>query len=100
MRLAFRNTLHLLSIYLAVLAGAAMLQLLAFESGVQRETARLFAREVASALTEPSLDRLMQADVEARRSLKSMIEQLTRHSQVVSSIAVVDRNGRVVASDD
>src|SRR5262245_19230191 len=103
MRLAFRTTLHLLSVYvgvLVILTIAAMLQLLALEARVQKETARLSAREVAEARTGPSLDRLMHADREARQSLRTLIEQLTRHSQVVSSIKVVDQTGRVVASDD
>ena len=103
MRLALKNTLFLFGAYAAilfVLVGVAVFQLLALEAGVRKETAQLFAREVASALTEPSLDRLLQADREARQSLKTLIEQLTRNSQVVTSVSVVDRNGRVVASDD
>jgi len=103
MRLALKNTLFLLATYgllLVVMAAVAVFQLLALEANVQKETARLFAREVAGALTEPSLDRLLRADREARLNLRTLIEQLTRHSQVVSSISVVDRDGRVVASDD
>ena len=103
MRLALKNTLFLLGTYgllLIVMAAVAVFQLLALEANVQKETARLFAREVAGVLTEPSLDRLLRADREARQNLRTLIEQLTRHSQVVSSISVVDRNGRVVASDD
>src|SRR5438105_1918932 len=102
MRLALRNALFLVTAYagvLLLLAGVVVLQLLTLQASVQKETARLFAREVAGALTEPSLDRLLQADPEARQSLKTLIEQLTRRSQVVSSISVVDRRGRVVASD-
>src|SRR5262245_14572991 len=103
MRLALKNTLFLLVGYgavLLVLAAAAVFQLLVLEARVQKETARLFAREMAGALTEPSLDRLLQADRLARRNLKTLIEQLTRNSQVVSSISVVDTSGRVVASDE
>jgi signal transduction histidine kinase len=103
MRLAVRNTLFLVTAYAAVLlllAGVVVFQLLMLQASVQKETARLFAREVAGALTEPSLDRLLQADPEARQNLKTLIEQLTRRSQVVSSISVVDRRGRVVASDN
>jgi len=102
MRLAVKNTLFLLAGYatlLLVLAAFAVFQLMVLEARVQKDTARLFAREVAGALTEPSLDRLLQADREARQNLKTLIEQLTRNSQVVSSISVVDRTGRVVASD-
>jgi signal transduction histidine kinase len=103
MRLALKNTLFLFAAYAAilfVLVGVAVFQLLALEAGVRKETAQLFAREVAGALTEPSLDRLLQADREARQSLKTLIEQLTQNSQIVTSISVVDRDGRVVASDD
>ncbi|MGH7731595.1 MAG: ATP-binding protein [Candidatus Eiseniibacteriota bacterium] len=103
MRLALKNTLFLIAAYAAilfVLAGVAFFQLLTLEANVRKETTQLFAREVAGALTEPSLDRLLQADQEARQTLKSLIEQLTRNSQVVTSISVVDRDGRVVASDD
>jgi signal transduction histidine kinase len=102
MRLALKNTLFLFAGYAAlllVLAAVAVFQLLLLEARVQKDTARLFAREVAGALTEPSLDRLLQADAEARQNLKTLIEQLTRNSQVVSSISVVDARGRVVASD-
>src|SRR5437899_4132511 len=103
MRLALRNTLFLVTAYAAVLlllAVAVVFQLLMLQATVQKETTRLFAREVAGALTEPSLERLLQADPEARQNLKTLIEQLTRRSQVVSSISVVDRAGRVVASDN
>lgn len=103
MRLALRNTLFLVTAYAAVLlllAVAVVFQLLMLQATVQKETTRLFAREVAGALTEPSLNRLLQADPEARKNLKTLIEQLTRRSQVVSSISVVDRGGRVVASDN
>jgi two-component system, sensor histidine kinase FlrB len=103
MRLALKNTLFLFTTYAAilfVLAGVAIFQLLALETEVRKETTQLFARELAGALTEPSLDRLLQADQEARQNLRNLIEQLTRNSQVVTSISVVDRNGRVVASDD
>jgi len=102
MRLALKNTLFLLAGYAAVLlvlAAVAVFQILVLQANVQKETARLFAREVASALAGPSLERLLQADREARQSLKTLIVQLTRNSQVVTSIAVVDRDGRVVASD-
>jgi signal transduction histidine kinase len=103
MRLALKNTLFLIAAYAAilfVLAGIAAFQLLSLEVAVRKETTQLFAREVAGALTEPSLDRLLEADSEARATLRSMIEELTRNSQVVTSISVVDKDGRVVASDD
>ncbi len=103
MRLALKNTLFLFTAYAAilfVLAGVAVFQLMSLEANVRKETAQMFAREVAGALTEPSLDRLLEADREARENLKNLIGQLTRNSQVVTSISVVDRTGRVVASDD
>src|SRR5438477_11862915 len=103
MRLALRNALFLVTAYagvLLLLAGVVVFQLFTLQTSVQKETARLFAREVAGALTEPSLERLLQADPQARQNLKTLIEQLTRRSQVVSSISVVDRRGRVVASDN
>lgn len=103
MRLALRNTLFLIVAYAAVLlllAGAVVFQLLMLQASVQKETTRLFAREIAGVLTEPSLNRLLQADPEARQNLRTLIEHLTRSSQVVSSISVVDRGGRVVASDN
>src|SRR5262245_51044595 len=102
MRLAIKNTLFLLAGYAAlllVLAAFAVFQLLVLEARVQKDTARLFAREVAGALTEPSLHRLLQADREAREDLKTPVEPLTRNSPVVSAISVVDARGRVVASD-
>ena len=92
MRLALKNTLFLLAGYgavLLVLGGVAVFQLLMLQANDQKETARLFAREVAGALTEPSLDRLLQADREARQNLRKLIEQLTRHSQVVTSVSVI-----------
>src|SRR5262249_50767063 len=103
MRLALKNTLFLLGVYatiLFILAAFVVSQLLVLEAKVQRETAQLFAREAAVALTQPSLDRLMHADATARRDLRRLIEELTKNSQVVTSISVVDRNGVVVASDD
>jgi signal transduction histidine kinase len=102
MRLALKSTLRLLvgyAVVLFIIAAVVVYQLLVLQAGVQKETARLFAREVASALTAPSLDRLLHADQAARRDLKTLIESLTQNSQVVTSISVIDRNGRVVASD-
>src|SRR5262249_45445528 len=103
MRLALKNTLLLLGIYATILfflAAVVVSQLLLLEAKVQRETAQLSARETAVAPTEPSLDRLLHADATARRDLRRLIEELTKNSQVVTSISVVDRNGVVVASDD
>lgn len=103
MRLALKNTLFLFTAYAAILfalAGVAVFQLMSLEANVRKETAQMFAREVAGALTEPSLDRLLEADQVARTNLRNLIEQLTKNSQVVTSISVVDRTGRVVASDD
>jgi signal transduction histidine kinase len=103
MRLALKNTLFLLAGYgslLLVLGGIAVFQLLILQANEQKEVARLFAHEVASALAEPSLDRLLQADRTTRQNLRTLIEQLSRNSQVVTSISVIDRTGRVVASDN
>jgi hypothetical protein len=78
MRLALRNTLFLITAYAAVLlllATAVVFQMLVLQATVHKETVRLFAREVAGALTEPSLERdLSKLVVLPLQNLKTLIE--------------------------
>jgi signal transduction histidine kinase len=103
MRLALRTTLILLLAYalaLGVVAAFVLAEVRTSELEIEREASRLVGREVAAALSEPSLERLMLADRATREQLRVIIHDVTGPSSSVRSITVVDRRGRVVASDD
>ncbi len=103
MRLALKNTLVLLAVY-ALLVGAIgwwMVQELDAQShAMVLRTARLVGDEVASALTDSALDQLRSDDPAARFRLAQIVDQVTEHSSILTSLAVVDRNGQVVAGDN
>lgn len=70
-----------------------------FEDAVTLETSHLLAREEAAILSERTLGALAAPDGTSRTLLRERIQDLTLLSEVVSSITVVDREGKVVASD-
>jgi signal transduction histidine kinase len=103
MKLGLRNALGLVAGYGVVMA--------VFALGVERSldslgeqlsaaTVRLLAREQANLVVERSLETLHYPDEDSRRRLHQRIADLTLLSEVVTSLAVVDRDGRVVASED
>jgi signal transduction histidine kinase len=70
-----------------------------FEDAVTLETSNLLAREAAALLSERTLGALAAPDGTSRTLLRERIQDMTLLSEVVSSITVVDREGKVVASD-
>jgi signal transduction histidine kinase len=70
-----------------------------FEDAVTLETSNLLAREAAALLSERTLGALAAPDGTSRTLLRERIQDMTLLSEVVSSITVVDRDGKVVASD-
>ena len=71
----------------------------AFEDTAVLETSRLIAQEQAGLLNDRSLGALQMPDGRSRALLRQRIQDLTLLSEIVSSISVMDKDGRVVASD-
>jgi signal transduction histidine kinase len=103
MRLAFKSTLAFLVIYLVVVGSVAWwvtMQLSALTDSMAASTAQLLGGEVARALADSALDQLQRADDAATRArLAQIVDDVTQHSSILTSLAVVDRNGTVVAGD-
>jgi signal transduction histidine kinase len=103
MRFAVKSTLTLFALYLLILAGLAWWTergLRAVVSSLMENTARLVGGEIAGAMSGSALDELLEADPVTRQRLTQILADVTRGSNVVASIAVVDRNGQVVVSDE
>jgi signal transduction histidine kinase len=101
-RLGLKSLLGLFAGYLLLMLAFALgLQhwLGSLEERLSADTARLIAREQASLVVERSLELLHYRDADARRRLRERIQDLTLVSEVVSSVAVVDRDGQVLESD-
>ncbi len=103
MRLALKNTLALLATYLLVVGvvGWWMLkQLDELSHNVVTTTVRVVGTEMAKALTDSALQQLREDDPAARQRLAEIVEQVTERSSILTSLAVVDGSGRVIAGDD
>jgi signal transduction histidine kinase len=103
MRLALKSSLAFFAIYLVVVAiiawwMAAQLETLA--NGMAETTAQLVGGEVARALADSAVEELQRADETTRARLEQIVDSVTEHSGILTSVAVVDRNGRVVAGDN
>jgi signal transduction histidine kinase len=102
MRLAVKGVLLLLALYLAFLGGIAVWighSLQSVSSTLIKNTARIIGSEVASAISKSAIEDLVQGDPAARARLEQLVDDVSEHSDVVESIAVVDETGKVVASD-
>ena len=102
MRFSTKSSLALLALYLVVLATAAVFmerRLRRVSDTALNETAQLIGREIAAALTGPTLQQLLNSDPVANEKLIQIVNAVTEHSQVVTSILVVDGNGTVIAGD-
>ncbi len=102
MRLALKSTLAFLLIYLVVIGGVAWwmaLQLSALTDSMAASTTQLVGSEVARALADSALDQLQRADDATRARLEQIVDDVTQHSSILTSLAVVDRSGKVVAGD-
>jgi len=103
MRLAVRSILTLSLLYLLVVLGLfawARQHVDSLARAAIEETAHLVGREVAVAVAEVTTGELLSSDRAAQARALRVLHGLTRHSQVVRAIAVVNAEGKVVASDD
>jgi signal transduction histidine kinase len=103
MRPGLKGAAALLAGYAVLMAafGAGMeWSLRDFERRVTEHALALLAREQAALVSERSLETLRFPGAAAQRRLRERIEDLTVLSEMVSSISVVDREGRVLVSDD
>jgi len=102
MRLGLKSLVLLFSGY-AVLVTALGLAidrwLREFEEQGAMQTILLVASENAAQISERALGTLQSPDDTSRRLLRSRLEDIVLLSEIVSSLTVVDEDGRVVASD-
>ena len=97
-----KGALGLAVAYLVLLGAMAVgveRSLRSLEADLSSETVRMLAREQANLVIERSMETLRDPDAASRRRLHERIEDLTILSEVVTSLSVVDKQGRVVASE-
>ena len=102
MKLGLKSALGLAAAYLVLVTALAMgleRSLRSLEETLSADTVRLLAREQANLVFERSVAALRYPDADSRRRLHERIEDLTMLSEVVTSLAVVDALGRVVANE-
>jgi signal transduction histidine kinase len=103
MRLALKSTLAFLAIYLLVVGGVAWWmagQLQALADNMAESTAQLVGGEVARALADSAVDQLQRSDDATRARLAQIVDDVTQHSGILTSVAIVDRSGKVIAGDN
>jgi signal transduction histidine kinase len=102
MSLGAKTTLLALALQLPLLAGVLWTLdrwLGSLDARATRETVALIAREPAARLAEHGLAALQLPDATSKRRLREQIQDVVMLSQVLTSVAVVDIDGRVIASD-
>src|SRR5215470_9094255 len=100
MRLALKSTLTFLAVYVAVAGGVAWwtaTQLRASADSLAHSTAELVGGELARTLADSAVDDLQRGDETTRARLAQIVDDLTEHSSILTSLAVVDRSGKVIA---
>jgi signal transduction histidine kinase len=103
MRVVLKSALVAVVFYLFLLGGLAgwmEYELRSVTATLMEGTARLLGGQIAAALSGTALDQLIEAHSVTRQRLVEMVADLTTRSNVVASISVVDRDGRVIVSDD
>jgi signal transduction histidine kinase len=101
-KLGLKSALGLAAAHLAIMSALALgleRTLRSLEDELATNTVRLLAREQANLVFERSVAALRFPDADSRRLLHERIQDLTVLSEVVTSLAVVDADGRVVASE-
>jgi signal transduction histidine kinase len=101
-KLGLKSALGLAAVLLALVAALALgleRTLRSLEEQLSDDTVRILAREQANLVFERSVSALLHPDADSRRLLLERIQDLTVLSEVVTSLAVVDAQGRVVASE-
>ena len=94
MRLALKSTLSFLLVYLVIVGGVAWwmaIQLQSLASDMAESTTQLVGGEVARALSDSAVAQLVRADDDTRARLKQIVDDVTQHSSLLTSVAVVDR---------
>jgi signal transduction histidine kinase len=102
MRLAVKSVLAILALYVTVLAGIGIWLQYEFSSlatSLVRNTARLIANEIAGAVSGPAVDQLVAGKEADRERLAQIVARISEESDIVDSVAVVDKTGTVVAGD-
>jgi signal transduction histidine kinase len=104
MRLAVKSTVTLIGLYLLTLVGLGVWmehEVRTVASSLMEDTARLVGGEIAASMSASALAQLLQGDPVTHQRLEQLVTDVTQRSHdVVASLAVVDENGAVVASDD
>ncbi len=102
MKLGLESALGLAVGHLALVGALAVgleRTLRSLEERLSADAVRLLAGEQANLVFERSVAALQYPDADSRRRLHERIEDLTMLSEVVTSLSVVDAEGRVVASE-
>lgn len=102
MRIAAKATLYFGTGYLLTVCALAVLvheRISRREEEVAERAANLVGHEIAAALSEASLARILRADPPTRTALRRLIDGLTEQSSLLASVTVVNERGTVVASD-
>ena len=102
MRLGLKSALGLAAAYLVLVTALSVVlerSLRSLEETLSADTVRLLAGEQANLVFERSVAALRHPGAASRRRLQERIEDLTMLSEVVTSLALVDAGGRVVASE-
>lgn len=102
MRIAAKATLYVGTGYLLTVLALAVLvheRISRREDEVAQRAAHLVGNEIAAALSDASLARILRADPPTRTHLRRLIDGLTEQSSLLASVTVVNQHGTVVASD-
>ncbi len=103
MRIAAKATLWVGTGYLLTVCALAVLvheRIGRREEEVAQRAANLVGHEIAAALSEASLARIIRKDLPTRTHLRRLIDGLTAESSLLASVTVVNELGTVVASDN
>ncbi len=84
---------------LAALVALQVYELRSYAGAVQQDTARWIARELSFLVAKPDLEKLLLGDPAANEAARAAIVAAAGASEKITSISVVNREGRVVASD-
>src|SRR5512140_2998032 len=101
MQFAVKSTVTLVVLYLLSLGALAVWMdygLRSVSGSLMEETARLVGSEIATAMSEAAREQLLLGDPATRQRLVQMVTDLTKRSDVVASITVVDDSGQAVVS--
>ena len=102
MRLAIKGSLAFLVLYVVILGAVALwieFYLQSVADDMMDRTAWLIGSEIARTVSDSATEQLLKEDAHTRKKLVDIVDDVTEHSQVVASLAVVDDMGKVVASD-